>query len=340
MRSLGLLVLGVLSLVFVGPAKALECSRDCATQCTDINDPDLLLPDLVSQPPTYVHNANSGTHRVILFSSSPSNVGDGPLIVHGKTVDGPDGPVTVAVQEIWKRDGTSCIRDAGVFEYHPEHHHFHIGDFASYQLRKDDPYTGEIVAESTKVTFCLLDIAPVRGYRTQRQVASDCLNQEGTQGISVGYADVYDWYLPGQSIDLDTDPENPVPGGNYYIVNIVNQDGLLWEKDNSLEANIGYTTVRATAPRAQRIIAVRQPHAPSSSVGSTGSSTTGSSTTGSSTTDTSTTDTATSDTSTTDTTPTLSTTRGPHAPHVPFLGPRPRLPHGPHAPHSPRAPIH
>jgi hypothetical protein len=301
MRRVGVLAVVFLLWGFLSPAGALECSRDCATVCTNIHDPNLMLPDLVSLAPSYVRNARQGTHRVVLFTSTPANIGDGPLIVHGKTIDGPDGPVTVGVQEIWKRDGTSCTHDAGVFEFHPSHHHFHIGDFAAYQLRKDDPINGPIVAESTKVSFCLLDIAVLRSFGTSPQVVSNCLDQEGTQGISVGYADVYDWYLPGQSIDLDADPENPVPGGNYYVVNIVNPDGLIWEKDDSLEANIGASSVRVPAPRVQRVVSVHQPHNPStvSSVGSPHS---------------------------------------PHSPHAPFLGPRPRLPHRPNPPHQPGAP--
>jgi len=219
-----------------------------ADEC-DLNDPTLLLPDLVAMPPTKVRNVPYTGHRAIIFTSTIGNVGDGPLIVQGKTVDTPDGPKTQATQEVWRKDGTSCTHLAGYFIYHPTHKHFHIQDFSSYQLRKDDPFTGPIVAESEKVSFCLLDITQLRGYNGQRQLNDlTCLSSEGEQGISVGFADVYDSFLPGQLIDLDADPQHPVPAGEYFLVNVANPDGVLLEKHGGVEANAGVVSVSVPPP--------------------------------------------------------------------------------------------
>jgi len=333
MRRRELLLVALIPVIFTMRSVAMECDRDCATQCTNINDPELLLPDLVSAIPSEVRVTRQGSHRVVLFTSSAANIGEGPLILHGKTVQGPNGPTSVAVQEIFKRDGSSCVRDAGTFEFHPSHHHFHVDNFASYQLRKDDPYTGENVAESTKVSFCLLDIAQLRGFQEPRVVQSDCLNQEGTQGISAGFADVYDWYLPGQLIDLDADPEHPVPGGTYFLVNVVNADGLLWEKDDATNDNLGWATVRVTASRVGPVtpptptsIPTVVPTAVPTAVPTVVPTAVPTAI-----------PTAQPSPQPTQTPSAGGLRHSPHAPHVPhdpFLGPRPRLPHRPHAPHG------
>jgi hypothetical protein len=269
MRARYLLLLGVLPFVLATRAPADEC---------DPNDTTLLKPDLGNLTPARTRILNVGGHRILSFTSSIGNTGDGPLILHGRTVPGKecesegslptkpcntdadcaqgafdetgppstcvDGHVTEATQEIWRKDGSVCSRVAGYFVWHPSHHHFHFQGFSSYELRKDDPYTGEIVAQSSKTSFCLLDIAQLTGYRNYYpQFVNDCLNTEGTYGISVGYADVYDFLLPGQSIDLDADPNNPVQPGNYYLVNTVNPDKNIWEIDDSVQSNSGYVLV-------------------------------------------------------------------------------------------------
>ena len=124
-------------------------------------------------------------------------------------------------------DGTTCEHVAGYFEFHASHKHWHVNDFAAYELRKDDPFTGELMAKSDKVSFCLADITQLRGYRGPRQVFADCTKQESVQGISVGFADVYDSYLPDQWIDLDLDGNTPVPAGTYFLVNVADPDNLI-----------------------------------------------------------------------------------------------------------------
>ena len=43
--------------------------------------------------------------------------------------------------------------------YHPAHDHWHVLDFARYELRKDP--SGKLVVGSRKVGFCLVDTRPV-----------------------------------------------------------------------------------------------------------------------------------------------------------------------------------
>jgi hypothetical protein len=232
-----------------------------ADEC-DPNDPTLLKPDLVAEPPSHVHVVEHFGHRFVFFSTTVGNVGQGPLILEGKTVDDPNNPtgpqVTEADQIINRTDGTTCTHLAGYFTFHPEHHHWHFDDFADYQVRKgdvehtDDPLTGEVVAQAEKVSFCLIDVKKLHGYHTPITIASNCLVQDGIQGIDVGYADVYDSVLPGQFIDLDADPTHPLPGGNYFLVNTANPRGAILEVNDSLEANSGVVSISVPPPPGQR----------------------------------------------------------------------------------------
>jgi lysyl oxidase len=258
MRLSSFVIIGLLSFALLTPALAAEC---------DPNDPTLLKPDLVELPMTHVRVVRQFRHRVIVFSTVIGNEGDGPLILHGHTVDTATGPVTQATQEIMRSDGSSCTQLAGDFVFHPAHHHFHFEDFENYQLRKDDPFTGEIVAQSAKVSFCLLDIQPIRGFHLLPTVSEDCLNPEGTEGISVGWADVYDSLLPGQSIDLDADPENPVPAGTYFLVNTVNPEKRIWEVNDDPVANSYVVSVTVPRPSTVTVSHPTHPDPPAHPVG-------------------------------------------------------------------------
>jgi hypothetical protein len=214
-------------------------------QC-DPNDPELLLPDLIPDPPRDVREAYSGGRRHLQFTTAVGNIGDGPLLVEGRTISTPAGLVTQAYQLIWRRDGSRCARPAGQFEYHQRHRHWHFERFVGYELRRDDALSGDLVAGGAKTSFCLLDLETVRGYhpsRTPRQLSAlTCKSPEGIQGISVGWKDVYQRTLPGQSINLDPDPTQQVPQGFYHLVNVADPDHQLWEKTRA--NNIGSVPIR------------------------------------------------------------------------------------------------
>jgi len=234
MRRCTLFLMGVLSFALLPAAFADECNP------TDTN---LLKPRLQASAPTRVRVLQRNSDRKIIFTTTIANVGDGPLILTGQTVQTPSGPVTQATQEVWKKDGTTCTHVAGYFEFHPSHNHWHFNDFASYQLRRDDPFTGPLAASSSKVSFCLIDITQLRGFNGPRQVFADCTSQQSTQGISVGFADVYDSFLPDQWIDLDLDPNNPVPAGAYFLVNIADPDNLILGTADDLPSRSGVVSV-------------------------------------------------------------------------------------------------
>jgi hypothetical protein len=210
----------------------------------DPNDPTLLKPNLAARP-TRVRTLRYGTNRRLLtFSTTFSNTGQGPFIVQGHTIDMPGGQVTQATQEIWRTDGSTCTHLVGLFEHNPADQHWHIENFAAYQLRKDDPFTGAIVAESSKSTFCLEDDRRIRGFTGKHQLESDCSSPEGLQGISAGYFDVYRSFLPNQWIDLDADPDNPVPPGKYFLVNVPDPDNQVLKTSADPATDYGVVNVK------------------------------------------------------------------------------------------------
>ncbi|HVO26513.1 MAG TPA: lysyl oxidase family protein [Candidatus Margulisiibacteriota bacterium] len=216
-----------------------ECQR---------TDPKLVLPDLVPEVPSDVRTISRGTYREMDFTSAIGNIGAGPLILEGITVSDSTGVHTAAYQHINRTDGSQCAHTAGLFVYHPQHAHWHFDRFIGYELRSDDPYTGPLATIGEKMSFCLLDIQPVRGFNPlqyPRQVLTQtCNSAEGIVGISVGWEDVYERFLPGQNINLDIDSDHQVPVGSYFLINHVNPDGRIWE--SNLDNNTSFATVNVS----------------------------------------------------------------------------------------------
>jgi hypothetical protein len=214
------------------------------------NDPTLLMPDLVPEVPADVRTVLRGSSREIVFTTAIGNIGPGPLILEGMTVSTSAGIVTAAYQHINRRDGSQCAHSAGLFVFHPQHKHWHFDSFVAYELRADDPNTGPLAGGGEKMSYCLLDIRMVRGFNPQqfpRQVLTQrCSSADGIYGISVGWEDVYERFLPGQSINLDPDPNHQVPTGAYFLVNKVNPDGRIWE--SNLANNTSFTSVGVVLP--------------------------------------------------------------------------------------------
>ena len=181
-------------------------------------DPTLILPDLVPEVPSDVQTLSRGTYREMDFTSAIGNIGPGPLILEGITVSDASGVHTAAYQHINRTDGSQCAHTAGLFVYHPQHAHWHFDRFIGYELRSDDPFTGPLATVGEKMSFCLLDIQSVRGFNPlqfPRQVMTQsCSSAEGIVGISVGWEDVYERFLPGQNINLDIDSDHQVQVGS------------------------------------------------------------------------------------------------------------------------------
>lgn len=117
---------------------------------------------------------------------------------------------TLTASNIGSRDLVLGVaaNEPEVFHYSECHSHHHFDEFASFELRDTDG----VVASGFKPGFCLLDSYSWAWPNTPGHY--DCANQ----GISRGYADIYESDLPCQWIDV-TD----VPPGDYTIRAALNQ---------------------------------------------------------------------------------------------------------------------
>jgi hypothetical protein len=195
-----------------------------------------LLPDIITNPALLmdteiVKNVQPGRIHLLLANATP-NIGDGPLEVFGvEPKHGVKGETQSVMQRIYRSDDSFYDREAGFFEYHPTHHHTHLQDWARYRLREILPndQVGEVVAQGDKTSFCLLDS---RAYDKNLPgapsfpVYKNC--DQGIQGISVGYEDLYGKDLPDQWIDI-TD----VPDGEYWLESKADAGNVILEKDET-----------------------------------------------------------------------------------------------------------
>jgi hypothetical protein len=102
------------------------------------------------------------------------------------------------------------------------HEHYHFDDFAAYQLLNPD---GSVAAVGHKQSFALQDIRKVDSSAGPRQFPRFEGN-EPVQGISKGWADVYDNETECQYIDV-----TGVAPGDYVLEVTVNPAKLLAESD-------------------------------------------------------------------------------------------------------------
>ena len=195
----------------------------------------LTLPDIIVRQSDLLDNdiRNTGGRRLLRLSNGTANAGTGPLYLYGVTPGNGDGTQDVR-QRVFREDGSFFERVAGVFVYHAEHNHIHFEEWAQYRLRRviGEDGVGDVVAEGAKTSFCILDLGVYNrnlpGYRPGGFFRT-CSST--TQGLSVGWIDVYSRSLPGQNIDI-TD----VPDGHYWIESEVDPNNNVLEsnEDNNI----------------------------------------------------------------------------------------------------------
>lgn len=218
-----------------------------AQQCPGLQMPDLI-PQLTSSggddypvpTETRIDTTTEPGKVLLRFATSTANLG-GLLHVTAGPVS-PDGNTQVVQQRAYG-SGNVLVHDAGWFVFHPEHHHFHLDQFESYELLSQDRQT--VLRSSNKVSFCLTDVLPVDvPERSDGHVFLDLQPFEcgvAEQGINTGYADYYGADLPDQWIDVT----GLVPG-SYWIRLTVDPSGLLLESDET--NNTAYFPVEYQAP--------------------------------------------------------------------------------------------
>ncbi len=231
-------------------------------ECEDGSNDCDLLPNMINSEKYISLNWTEKVGFIRLGVATP-NIGYGPLEMHGTgtcycdTVlvncnsTCPDGnsPKEKVNQTIYhKSDAVMSTYNipSGTMTYHPTHGHIHIDDWTHNSLRipglDPNPATWPIVAQSNKLSFCLVNLGTCtsgNGY---------CVDADGQvrhkdnipnfglgfytgcafdQGIYVGRYDAYQQYLDGQEIVFDSTMCN----GKYYIVSITDPTNIVKESN-------------------------------------------------------------------------------------------------------------
>jgi hypothetical protein len=218
-----------------------------------------------------------GARRCLRFDQTIANLGDGPMELRYKlestggytlgetSVDPQDQEVH---QRIYRSDGTFREnKTAESYVFHPTHAHFHYENMAQSSLWAADPkgkklgdkpvrvskHTGH-PRDGKKTSFCLADIKNVwfdrKGDDAKRFSFPESCNVPSDQdasghylvnGVSVGWADRYPWYLASGYVEVSGLPE-----GYYVLHTVVDPDKSLLEtnkNDNTIDVLIYMCTV-------------------------------------------------------------------------------------------------
>jgi hypothetical protein len=208
--------------------------------------------------------AEQGARRCLRFDQVIANVGEGPFELRYRM----EGLATEQQlrQRVYASDGTFEEFTVDTYEFHAAHAHFHYKNFGQaflYRLHPDG--TMEKVRESRKNGFCMIDVEntrfglddrglPQKGeaprtYYFPRCNAPTERDEHGTymvNGISVGWADVYNWFLADQYIEI-----SGVPDGVYVIETVANPIRTVHE--TTYGDNVARATIRLRGDTVTRI---------------------------------------------------------------------------------------
>jgi hypothetical protein len=199
--------------------------------------------------------AEQGARRCLRFDQVIANVGDGPFELRYRM----EGLATDQQlrQRIYASNGTFTELTVDTYQFHPVHAHFHYKNFGQAFLYRAGPDgTLEKVREGRKNGFCMIDVEntrfgadpsgvaykgeAARTYYFPRCNTATEHDEHGTymvNGISVGWADVYNWFLADQYIEI-----SGVPDGVYVLETVANPARTVHE--TSYDDNAARVTIR------------------------------------------------------------------------------------------------
>jgi len=176
-----------------------------------------------------------------------------------------------ALQRIYWSDRVDHFDDrrVGQVEFHPTHEHYHLINLGLSRLwsvdedgdKQKTPLRVRPVRSGRKVSFCMVDTEidawGEKGVGPRKWKAPDCLlpvskdttNSYFAQGITKGWRDIYEWYLPHQYIEV-----SGVPDGLYVLETIADPDHQLIEENeanNCVSIYIRLSGMSTRSPAAQ-----------------------------------------------------------------------------------------
>jgi hypothetical protein len=191
------------------------------------------LPDLTTETPEEIYIEQQADGRKLQrFDTRVMNIGEGPIELVGEWSDA--GESAFATQRIHREEGTLDEYDAGELSYSDQHGHWHLNDFALFELRPrfSEDRESESVASQNKITFCLLDEVRIRPLGEHMADDATYLTCDWRfQGISAGWSETYVAALPEQWVDV-TDVED----GDYALHVMLDPDDKLIESDDDNNA--------------------------------------------------------------------------------------------------------
>lgn len=191
----------------------------------------------------------------------------------------PDGsyPKRLVQQVIYHKSGSTMRLDsidAGSMTYHPTHAHMHVDDWCAYSIRSKveglDPLDWPIIANGRKIGFCLSDTDPCDRWPGYCQRDGQVVLEEDfenfelgsgdyadcdleLQGISVGYVDIYYYYLDDMDIPLPPGTCN----GDYYLVVQADPQNAFRESNEDNNLAVIPFTLSQQEPSSEEVIEVQ-----------------------------------------------------------------------------------
>lgn len=198
------------------------------------------LPNMQAERPSDFHIVTVNGRRLLRFTGVMVNVGDGPMEVLGRRTASFDPWTVTQVIDDDVGGERRVPTDAYLVYAGDGHDHWHVRKMMAYHL-----FSTRVTKGDSKVGFCFFDTnlrypslprsPSVRHYRE-----SWCGTRTSTTsrtGISVGWADKYQWNLAYQWVDI-----SGMPGGEYTLRAIV--DPYAWFLETDDADNCAYTRIR------------------------------------------------------------------------------------------------
>lgn len=163
----------------------------------------------------------------IRMSTATVNIGDGRLELRGGAIQ---GNAQTVLQRVFRSDNTFWDREAGQFVYHATHSHIHFDDWTIFRLRSVLPGggIGPIVREGAKTSFCILELRTYDGTMPGYNTAPGYSSCGQVQGLRPGRADIYDYGLTDQYIDI-----TGLANGQYWLEGTVDPENKVLEKNET-----------------------------------------------------------------------------------------------------------
>jgi hypothetical protein len=194
-----------------------------------------------------------GARRCLRFSLGPANTGPGPFQLRLAPLEGlvTSGKV---YQRVYDSAGEFTEREAGVFEYHKTHQHYHHSGFGSLELVRVDPVRRSmtVVGGGPKQACCTADVVIFDWRRfdqaRQNSTTSQCVSEmtpigtfgpTGTvMGVSPGWADIYLWSQDGNYVDFAANTD-----GRYVVRSTADALGHVLESDERDNTSYAYLDI-------------------------------------------------------------------------------------------------